>query len=61
MPAMRYSIDGEDGSENVRETSFGKVSVVHIDLAAANQCSCDDPRASKAAGILFRIFWIGNL
>lgn len=61
MPARRYSIPGEDGSENVLEISFGKVSVVHIARAAASQCSCEAPNASNAAGILFSIFWIGSL
>ena len=56
MPAMLYSIDGEDGSEKVREMSFGKVSVVHIALAAASQCLCDEPRAAYAEGILCNIF-----
>lgn len=61
MPAMRYSMHGEDGRENVRDKSLGKVSVVHIARAAANQCSCEVPKALNAAGILFRIFSIGNL
>ena len=56
MPAMRYSMDGDDGSENFRDNSFGKVSVVHIARAAASQCSCEVPKASNAAGILFKIF-----
>jgi hypothetical protein len=37
IPAMLYLTDGEDGSENVRDINFGKVSVVQIARAVANQ------------------------
>jgi hypothetical protein len=30
IPAIRYSTEGEDGKEKVREISLGNVSVVHI-------------------------------
>jgi hypothetical protein len=61
MPAILYSISGQDGKMNVRDMSFGNVSVVQMAWAVANQWSCEFPRASWAAGILLRIFWIGNL
>jgi hypothetical protein len=61
IPAILYSMDGEEGRENVREISFGKVSVVQIACAAVSQWSCELPRASNAAGIPCKIFRIGNL
>jgi hypothetical protein len=61
MPAMLYVVDGDDGNVNVREISFGKVSVVQIAFAVASQWSWETPKPSKATGILQRIFSIGNL
>ena len=43
MPAMEKLVLGEDGRVNVREATLGKVSVVHMPLAASSQCSCDLP------------------
>jgi hypothetical protein len=37
MPARLYIVDGVDGNVNVRESSFGKVSVVQIAFATASQ------------------------
>lgn len=61
IPAILYSTFGAEGSVNVRDISFGKVSVVQIAWAAASQCSCESPNASYAAGTFLRIFAIGNL
>ena len=61
MPAMRYSVLGEDGRVKVRERSLGKVSVVQMALAQASQWSCEDPRRWNAVGTLSTIFWIGSL
>jgi hypothetical protein len=49
-------MDREEGRVKVLEISFGKVSVVQIARAAVSQWSCELPRASKAAGMPFRIF-----
>jgi hypothetical protein len=43
MPAMEKVMLGEDGRVNVREVTLGKVSVVHMPLAASSQCSRDFP------------------
>ncbi len=46
MPAREKVVLGEDGRVNVREVTLGKVSVVHVPLAASSQCSCDLPMPS---------------
>jgi hypothetical protein len=61
IPAILYSIDGDEGSENDLEMSLGKVSVVQIALAHAIQWSCDDPKLSYAFGTLSMILSIGSL
>ena len=52
---------GEEGSENVRESSFGKVSVVRIARAVVSQASWVEARLECAVGILARILEIGSL
>lgn len=52
---------GEEGSENVRESSLGKVSVVSIARAVVSQESWEEESSEWAVGILARIFEIGSL
>jgi hypothetical protein len=46
---------------NVRETSLGKVSVVHRPLAASSQCSCEFPILWCSFGIPWMMSSIGSL
>lgn len=45
----------------VRDSSFGKVSVVQMARAAASQAECVEARVECAVGILLTIFWMGRL
>jgi hypothetical protein len=42
MPAREYVVPGDEGSVNFVERSFGKVSVVQMARAVANQAVWDD-------------------
>jgi len=61
MPARLKVALGCEGSVKVRETSFGKVSVVQIARAVLSQASCESASVEAAVGILARIFEIGSL
>lgn len=52
---------GEDGSVKVRDTSFGKVSVVQMARAVVNQAAWVSARLAKAEGILSVMRSMGSL
>jgi len=61
IPARLKVVPGCEGSVKVRETSFGKVSVVQIARAVLSQAACVLAREDAAEGILARILEIGRL
>ncbi|KAI5284116.1 hypothetical protein KEM52_003068 [Ascosphaera acerosa] len=51
MPAMRKGVSGHEGSVKVRDTSFGKVSVVQIARAASSHEACEEESDAAASGM----------